>query len=172
VRNPYRLYKTALRNLFLLIPLLYLSVNFCFLNIKFNLVNNVYSDEYFYQYKIKQTTPLLYKNISSKVEFAEKPMSQLLIRPKVTGGLVEFYDFKEQRWDKFSNNWNLNIKNIPFVLLRVHDLEFKKIILSFELLNINNGNKYITNKLYFWSAYEYKEYIKKVNVNILSRISE
>ena len=131
-------------------------------------VKNTYSDEYFYQYKINRTSPLLYKNRLSEVIFVNKLPENLLIKPLVVGGFVEFYDFKDRRWKNSLNNWNFSMKNFPYMFIRVSEKPFKKVTLSFELLNVKNGSKYNTNKLNFWSGNEFKEYIKRVNENILA----
>ncbi|EKD95965.1 MAG: hypothetical protein ACD_24C00236G0004 [uncultured bacterium] len=143
------------------------SLSFVF-SILFYSVKNTYADKYFYQYEIKRSSSLLYKNILLEVIFSNKLPEYLLIKPLVAGGFVEFYDFKDRKWKNTPNNWSFSVKNFPYIFIKVSGQPFKKITLSFELLNIKNGSKYNTNKLVFWSGNEFKEYIKKVNENILA----
>ena|SRR3989344_4434751 len=126
----------------------------------------VHSDEHFYHYAITGDSTLLYKDVPVKISFSSEPTEKFLLKPFITGAKIKFYNFESQSWEDAHTDWNLNSKNYPFVLLKTSNESFKKASLSFELLNIKTEKIHKTNKLTFWSANEYKEYMEKVNTNI------
>ena len=89
-----------------------------------------------------------------------------LVKPFTANGIVEVFNPEKNLW---ASSFSL-VSDLPNLqkemLLRVKGFGIEKTDLYFEILNLSNGQVYLTPKKYIWSKKVYEKYLEDLNKKI------
>jgi len=90
----------------------------------------------------------------------------LLVKPFITNGIVEVFNPEKNLW---VSSFSL-VSDLPNIqkemLIRIKGFGIEKTDLYFEILNLSNGQVYLTPKKYIWSKKVYEKYLEDLNKKI------
>ena len=103
-------------------------------------------------------------NFKYKLEGYDEKL--FLVKPFIENGIIEVFNPENNLW---VSSFSL-VSDLPDIqkemLIRIKGFGTEKTELYFEILNLSNGQVYITPKKYVWSKKVYEKYLEDLNKKI------